>query len=451
MNNFCYCGIIIFCYVIDIVVSVLQLVMNLVDVSQNAVKTQFPKMVLLDAIYLAQMLTDVLTKIGLLFNIKIDSFVEQLALNDYKNACDIINIMLPFINDEYKNELVSLNDIATVTLGSKSYDVNMQEPKYKYSNMQYNRCDTVNKTEAMIDIKHEISVNCNLFVETMIVMANRLFPNWSDILPFTLNDFKNSELYKNTLDIINSKILANISFDNFDVSTYVYSLYCGHMYDILALCQHILNDVVVNKLIQTIRIGVDSGDRGSDRGGNTDFKIPIAVILNEYFNSEMHIYVLIDAYKNQKGYQTLNAAQLSNIFDLIKLLHDDEHVVSLLFENNKMAFDATNPKHLMEFVKKLVFLFVSKIMHVWFRKYVVNNELQLFSINEFLTNLRKLNESNKYGQDQSPIVDIVNVILDFNNFCNVVAFAQLGVDVNKNWYLWRELDTRHCQQIVDKF
>jgi hypothetical protein len=86
MNNFCYCGIIIFCYVIDIVVSVLQLVMNLVDVSQNAVKTQFPKMVLLDAIYLAQMLTDVLTKIGLLFNIKIDSFVEQLALNDYKNC-----------------------------------------------------------------------------------------------------------------------------------------------------------------------------------------------------------------------------------------------------------------------------------------------------------------------------------------------------------------------------
>lgn len=436
------------------VTSLLQFIMNLIEISQNAIKTQFPKLILSDAIYLKQLLADILTKIGLLLNIGIDSFVEQLALNNYKNACDIINVMLPFINDEYKSELVSLDDIATVTLGSKSYDVDLQEPKYKYSNIQYNRCDTINKTEAVIDIKHEIAVNCNLLVETMIMMANRLFPNWSDILPLTLNDFKNSELYKNTIDVSNSKMITNISFDNFNVSTYVYSLYCGHMYDILALCQHVLNDVVVNKLIQTIDIVGDAG--------GSNFKIPIAVVLNEYFNSELHIDALFNAFVNHKGYQMLTAAQLSDMFNLIKLLHDDVNIVQLLFENNKFVFDTTNPKHLMDFVKKLVFLFVSKIMHIWLRKFIVNNELQLFSINDFLTNLHLL-KSNSQTDGQMQLdnvnvdvnvdanIDITNIISDFNNFCNTVAFAQLdlNVDANQHWYLWRELNARQCQQFVN--
>lgn len=154
---------------------------------------------------------------------KSDDYYYQLKQNDYQDIKWLITHLLPFLNDK-DNNLMNLKSFDEIYLKmKKNVNINSSEPKYVYSNIQYNRFERndQNYTERSFNEK-DIEQNFFLLLDSIKTMANKLHPNWMDILPMTLESYKNEELYKNTYHKMKSGILEDwdsyedASFNNID-------------------------------------------------------------------------------------------------------------------------------------------------------------------------------------------------------------------------------------------
>lgn len=127
----------------------------------------------------------------------------QLRQNNYQDIKWLINHLLPFVNEN--GDLSKIRSFNDIYVQKKSeVDINTESPKYVYSNLQYNRFDRTveNFSERQFDQK-DMEDNFCILIETLKTMSHKMHVNWVDILPFTLNDYKKSNLYLYT----QSKIL----------------------------------------------------------------------------------------------------------------------------------------------------------------------------------------------------------------------------------------------------
>jgi hypothetical protein len=129
-------------------------------------------------------------------------YLYQLKQNDFQDIRWLISHLLPFINTSSdKTKLTSFNDIYVKKI--KDVDINVDEPMYMFSNLQYNRCIRTknNITERQFNIK-DLEDNFYLLVETIKTMSNKMHVNWVDIIPFTITTYKESNLYSITREKI---------------------------------------------------------------------------------------------------------------------------------------------------------------------------------------------------------------------------------------------------------
>lgn len=137
--------------------------------------------------------------IALIFNFDDDTYMFQLKQNNYQDIKWLIAHLLPFLNnkDNRLHNLTSFNEIYVNK--KKDVDVNITEPVYTYSNIQYNRFERNedNYIERQFDEK-DLEHNFFILLDSLKTMSNKLHVNWMDILPITLNDFENEKLFKDT-------------------------------------------------------------------------------------------------------------------------------------------------------------------------------------------------------------------------------------------------------------
>jgi hypothetical protein len=212
------------------------------EIYKNVIGRVFPNLNSTHGKLLLNYLVKLLNIISVSFNQKHDNFEHQIRQNNYLDATTLMLQLLPFINDDEsvdKRELRSLDELYTAKM--KNVDINKNEPKYVYSNLQYGRCNRDNGRASEINFnKEHLENNFYLLVETVRRCSNKLYVNWIDVIPYTNDDIKNSSVYK-----ISSKRHENgthVDFDiindtnNLDDSSLAKldGLYVGDIYDTLS-------------------------------------------------------------------------------------------------------------------------------------------------------------------------------------------------------------------------
>ena len=100
-------------------------------------------------------LLDVIDVIAIKFNFdmtKRDIYEQQFRQNNYRDAIGLLYLLLPFINENVdKSKLKSLNDLYIDKKNNE--DINEVAPKYKYSNLEYGRCNRSNETNDIKEIQ----------------------------------------------------------------------------------------------------------------------------------------------------------------------------------------------------------------------------------------------------------------------------------------------------------
>ncbi len=215
------------------------------ELYSNVVTKIFPYMISNDKEILNNYLVKLINFISVYFGFYLSSgetefankYIKQFRKNEYKDPEELVMLLLPFINDpdfSNKERILRLENVYVDKLDD--VDINKESPQYRFSNMQYNRCVRNNNIATERDFGYkDLEHNYQLLIDTVIRMANRLFYNWSDILPYTLADYKEDMLYKNTIELFNKSSLTYIDHVRVpDPSEHGYSLYIGHIYDNLS-------------------------------------------------------------------------------------------------------------------------------------------------------------------------------------------------------------------------
>ena len=139
-------------------------------------------------------------------------YEHQLRQNQYRDLVALLLLLLPFINDDdntKKQTVTSLEDVFIVKKNS-GVDINKDEPRYLYSNLQFNRClrNGDHATERKFEQKY-LDHNYFLLLETVKLVSNKLYVNWMDLLPYDLRTYKRSRPYLETVRKIESGTLAD--------------------------------------------------------------------------------------------------------------------------------------------------------------------------------------------------------------------------------------------------
>jgi hypothetical protein len=170
-------------------------------------------------------------------------FINYLIKDDYDNLKSLIMQLLPYINTN-TSSIVSLNDI--ILNKQTNVDINKEEPKYLYSNLQYSICKKENGRYSEVEFSDKIlKDNTKICIQTLKMLSNKFHFNLKDIIPETdVNSPFCQNLIARTkgkLANINPDILADSSFailENDEISDYYSGLYIGDIYNIIR------NDIV---------------------------------------------------------------------------------------------------------------------------------------------------------------------------------------------------------------
>lgn len=193
---------------------------------KNVIINTFPSLNTHHSNLLFNYLINILSIIQIQFCITDDDlYIKQICQHDYKDIRGILFILLPYINNDGDiSKIKSFNDIYIKK--QKNIDVNISQPTYVYSNLQYNRCiRNKNDIREILYSDEHLDHNYKLLIETIKIISNKLCINWLNVVPYNMKTFMESKLYKNTNE--------NIIYERYqdDVNN---CLYIGDIYNVCA-------------------------------------------------------------------------------------------------------------------------------------------------------------------------------------------------------------------------
>jgi hypothetical protein len=143
-----------------------------------------------------------------------NNFTKQLRQNNYRDVQGFLYMLLPYLNDDKS----SINSFIHMTTANKNnQDLNTSQPKYLYSNIQYNRCIRDDPIHEIKFNEENIRQNFYLLVDTLRLSSNKLYVNWINIIPITKSEITGfgtikQDLYcKQTIDWFNAKQLKYVN------------------------------------------------------------------------------------------------------------------------------------------------------------------------------------------------------------------------------------------------
>lgn len=149
----------------------------------------------------------------------ISGFVDKLKQNSYKDLRWLLTYLIPYVNQTVKSvtELTDLSELYTLRydmIDEKAKkmitdpnieNINFISPKYVFSNLQYNRCIRGNQIKSIEFKEKHLTDNYYLLLDTILTSRYKLYINWIDILPFRIDNYKESVLYIETKEKISKK------------------------------------------------------------------------------------------------------------------------------------------------------------------------------------------------------------------------------------------------------
>ncbi len=164
-----------------------------------------------------------------------DIFINFLIKHNNTNLKYLINLLLPFIKSNSPlNNIYSLSDI--IIAKQKNIDINLMEPNYIYSNMQYNLCIKENNLYKEINLSDElIDNNLKLVINSIKLLSNKFHFNVDDIEPvlFSDNEYINNLINETKDKLINYNIDDPIIDDNVFIYENNKGLFVGDIYNII--------------------------------------------------------------------------------------------------------------------------------------------------------------------------------------------------------------------------
>ena len=133
-------------------------------------------------------------------------YYHQFYQNNNQDIKAILNLMLPYIDDvnnNYKTKKIKdLNQLLQPKAEiNKNKIENFTQNEYEYSNIAY---DLLRKDHNMwrpySNIYNLIANNYMALLHTLEVVNGKLYLNWINIRPITINSYKKSKLYINTIN-----------------------------------------------------------------------------------------------------------------------------------------------------------------------------------------------------------------------------------------------------------
>ena len=213
------------------------------NIKNNIIDVVFPKLNIEHKKLLLLYLLDIIDVIAIKFNFNLGKrimYERQFTQNNYRDIKGLLYMLLPYIDDpnEIKTKNIkSLNDMYIAKKKDSILDINLGEPEYEYSNIQYGRCDRFNKSnnKEISFNKEHLNHNYILLKETIQICANKLYVNWLDVTPIPLNKFTYTSIYKNTINAVKKFKLVNwdVVIDNKDGREYK-GLYVGDIYNVIS-------------------------------------------------------------------------------------------------------------------------------------------------------------------------------------------------------------------------
>lgn len=212
----------------------------------NALNDLYKKLNIDDLDILKKYTKKIIEIIGYQYNLNPDDYYAQLEVNDYKDIKWISSLLLPY-SYQTLSELPSFSSMYTEKY-DENIDINKEEPKYKYSTIQYSRYDNITKLNNTISNERSFNIeylknNYLLLIKSILQSSHKLYVNWINIRPYTVSDIYTSHLYIYTDNLIkNKKIididteLENISFNDYIPDFYkklLGTLHVRDMYNVL--------------------------------------------------------------------------------------------------------------------------------------------------------------------------------------------------------------------------
>lgn len=287
------------------------------EISGTIVPIIFPKLNIADKKLICKYIVRLLNVIAIVYNFSNDesTYMFQLKQNNYQDIIWLISHLLPFLNNK-KNELHNLVSLSEIYVRKKKdVNINLEEPHYVYSNIQYNRCERNNDNYIERKFNEEdLKHNFYILIDSIRISSNKLHVNWIDILPITYYDYQEKQIFKETkdkiksgtienwnplvdasLDLNESKVCENLSNKIRGLDLYdIYNTMSYHLYEDIRQIKWLIYDIPLSRTI-----------------------LPIIYVLKIFFNVENNLKQLEwDDIKNTfftkmwNGF--INAAELGN-------------------------------------------------------------------------------------------------------------------------------------------
>jgi len=408
---------------------------------KNSIKILFPNINQEDSDFLYDYTEKLINKIENFFNLNKE---EQWKQNNFRDIKGVILMLLPYIDDKNRTELVDLNQFLYAKLKNTIPNSLLKEDRntllktdFKYSNMalgllQYNSDNLLELYEngkklIYIIIEH----NYTGILKTLQMMNGKYYVNWINIIPII--DYKQSELYKRTVDGYNS---GSLDRDDY------YGLWAGDIYNVIR--NKLYND------IKQIKFLIYTYEREKF----------IIHHLNDHLNIDL--FFKFDSYEDlpdtDKFEFEKNINQINNWLHILVFLANNysnktivekevpEDYKKFAFESTLTQIDFTDEtedeEYSKKFVKKLAkitdediksFLKNIKVKHIWNFLYESITKLKGTFLKEYLI----IEKNNKFSI--SPTYYYPNTRINLKNIYNVaksITHIQTGSE-------WRLLDSHY--------
>jgi hypothetical protein len=211
------------------------------DIKKNVISKTFPNLNNHHQTLLSDKLINVIDVIATKFNFDIKNkakYEHQFRQNNYRDAVGLLLLLLPFIDDINGSKKRSLRSLDELYVKKKDMgqDINLHEPKYEYTNIQYGRCKRIkDKAEEIKFSEEHLQHNYLLLLDTIKTVAYKLYVNWVNIRPVDPGSIGTLPILKETDDLItNHKITTWDPSDDNKTARLSKALDASEIYNVLS-------------------------------------------------------------------------------------------------------------------------------------------------------------------------------------------------------------------------
>jgi hypothetical protein len=171
------------------------------QIINTQINIKFKKLIIIHKEILLKYLLKVCVLVGIYF--KINNFIEQLTENNCQDIFSLLNLLLPYYDLNKSGELENLDFLFK--------NLNNQAIKFE-SSYYIDHTDPINTTNTTNTETYLIEYFDNTIKSidnTLLKVSKKLLPNWINVFPYTINNYLDSELFKNL-----NKLVQNKGFQN---------------------------------------------------------------------------------------------------------------------------------------------------------------------------------------------------------------------------------------------